>query len=148
MRKEERTRSASPNTTFIHQRRERSEPRGGGQSLLPAPCLDPEFCPARGLTCVQVEMKTPQTPGGSPVLLLLLLLTGVCIDAYKPVIIVHGILDGPREFKTMSLFITKVGAQERTRVLKKNVDLVTIVSAEIRNGTLLLLPKSIKIHVK
>uniref|UniRef100_H2SFF7 palmitoyl-CoA hydrolase n=1 Tax=Takifugu rubripes TaxID=31033 RepID=H2SFF7_TAKRU len=40
--------------------------------------------------------------------LLLLLLTGLCIDGYKPVIIVHGILDGPKELKTLSFFIKKV----------------------------------------
>ncbi|TMS10938.1 Lysosomal thioesterase PPT2 [Larimichthys crocea] len=47
---------------------------------------------------------------GSPVSLLLLrlLLTGVCIDAYKPVIIVHGIFDGPKQFKTLSMYIDKV----------------------------------------
>nr|XP_046256008.1 lysosomal thioesterase PPT2-like isoform X2 [Scatophagus argus] len=53
-------------------------------------------------------MKSPQVHRGSLLLLLLLLLTGACIDGYKPVIIVHGILDGPKEFETLSLFITKV----------------------------------------
>lgn len=113
MRKEERTRSPSPNNfrddNHLFISAVNDYPVGGTKSPS---CLDPEFCSARGLTCVQVEMKTPQTTRGSPVLLLLL--TGVCIDAYKPVIIVHGILDGPREFKTMSLFISKVG-----RVFKK-----------------------------
>ncbi|KAM3615141.1 uncharacterized protein V6R79_024021 [Siganus canaliculatus] len=55
-------------------------------------------------------MKTPQIIRGSPLMLLLpllLLLTGVCIDAYKPVIIVHGILDGPKELKNLPLFIKK-----------------------------------------
>uniref|UniRef100_A0A8P4G5P6 palmitoyl-CoA hydrolase n=1 Tax=Dicentrarchus labrax TaxID=13489 RepID=A0A8P4G5P6_DICLA len=47
--------------------------------------------------------------GLSPVsMLLLLLLTGVCINGYKPVIIVHGIFDGPKQFETLSSFITKV----------------------------------------
>lgn len=41
--------------------------------------------------------------------LLLLLLTGLCIDGYKPVIIVHGILDGPKELKMLPFFINKVG---------------------------------------
>lgn len=41
--------------------------------------------------------------------LLLLLLAGLCVDAYKPVIIVHGILDGPKEFTTLASFINKVG---------------------------------------
>ena len=53
-------------------------------------------------------MKTP----GS-LLLLLLLLTGLCIDGYKPVIIVHGILDGPKEFTTLASFINKVGRSQR-----------------------------------
>ncbi|XP_074508900.1 lysosomal thioesterase PPT2-A-like [Sebastes fasciatus] len=50
-------------------------------------------------------MKTPQT---IQLLLLLLMMTSVCIDGYKPVIIVHGIFDSPKQFKTLSLFITKV----------------------------------------
>lgn len=41
--------------------------------------------------------------------LLLLLLTGLCIDGYKPVIIVHGLFDGPKEFATLVSFIKKVG---------------------------------------
>ncbi|XP_039973601.1 lysosomal thioesterase PPT2-A-like [Xiphias gladius] len=52
-----------------------------------------------------------RTLPGSPVLrlrLLLLLLAGVCTDGYKPVVIVHGIFDGPEQLKTLSLFITKV----------------------------------------
>ncbi|KAE8289153.1 Lysosomal thioesterase PPT2-A [Larimichthys crocea] len=55
-------------------------------------------------------MQAPQIMRGSPVSLLLLrlLLTGVCIDAYKPVIIVHGIFDGPKQFKTLSMYIDKV----------------------------------------
>ncbi|KAM9852362.1 lysosomal thioesterase PPT2-like [Aulostomus maculatus] len=60
--------------------------------------------------------KTPQVIRGSsppppppPLLvLLLLLLTGVCTDGYKPVVIVHGLFDGPKQFKTLSLYITKV----------------------------------------
>lgn len=54
--------------------------------------------------------KTPSIIRGSPVLLLLLLmvLTGVYIDGYKPVIIMHGIFDSPKQFRTMSLFISKV----------------------------------------
>ncbi|KAK9514217.1 hypothetical protein VZT92_027698 [Zoarces viviparus] len=53
-------------------------------------------------------MNTPHMFRGSPVLLLLLLLSGVRIDGYRPVIIVHGILDGPKQFRTMSHYITKV----------------------------------------
>ncbi|XP_038566667.1 lysosomal thioesterase PPT2-A-like [Micropterus salmoides] len=53
-------------------------------------------------------MKTPQTFRGSPVLLLLLLLKGVYANGYKPVIIVHGIFDGPKQFENLSNFITKV----------------------------------------
>ncbi|XP_073341679.1 lysosomal thioesterase PPT2-like [Pagrus major] len=55
-----------------------------------------------------------KTSRGSPVSLLLLqlqllqLLTGVCVDGYKPVIIVHGIFDGPRELRNLSLNINKV----------------------------------------
>lgn len=50
-------------------------------------------------------------------LLLLLLLTGVCIEGYKPVIIVHGILDGPKEFTTLTTFITKVHNGTEVKVI-------------------------------
>uniref|UniRef100_A0A8C2ZJ85 palmitoyl-CoA hydrolase n=1 Tax=Cyclopterus lumpus TaxID=8103 RepID=A0A8C2ZJ85_CYCLU len=56
-------------------------------------------------------MKTARIVRGSPALLRLLLpllLSGtVRIDGYRPVIIVHGIFDGPKQFKTLSLYITK-----------------------------------------
>ncbi|XP_028280894.1 lysosomal thioesterase PPT2-A-like isoform X1 [Parambassis ranga] len=39
--------------------------------------------------------------------LLLLLLAAVRVDAYRPVIIVHGIFDGPKQFRTLSAFITE-----------------------------------------
>ncbi|XP_054477943.1 lysosomal thioesterase PPT2-like [Anoplopoma fimbria] len=62
-------------------------------------------------------MKTPQIVRESPVLLLLLLLSGVHIDGYRPVIIVHGIFDGPKQFKTMSQFITKVHPGTKVEVI-------------------------------
>ncbi|KAF7653591.1 hypothetical protein LDENG_00081040 [Lucifuga dentata] len=53
-------------------------------------------------------MRTPPfLRGPASPLLLLLLLTAVCNGGYRPVIIVHGILDGPKQFKMLSLFITK-----------------------------------------
>ncbi|XP_040901284.1 lysosomal thioesterase PPT2-A-like [Toxotes jaculatrix] len=53
-------------------------------------------------------MKTLQIIGGSPVVVVVvLLLAGVCTDAYKPVVIVHGIFDGPPQLKNLSLYITK-----------------------------------------
>ncbi|XP_057690573.1 lysosomal thioesterase PPT2-A-like [Corythoichthys intestinalis] len=39
--------------------------------------------------------------------ILLLLVTWTCIDGYRPVVIVHGIFDGPKQFKTLVLFINK-----------------------------------------
>ncbi|XP_035488535.1 lysosomal thioesterase PPT2-A [Scophthalmus maximus] len=51
-------------------------------------------------------MKTPTLP--LRLLLVLPLLTGVCVHGYKPVVIVHGIFDGLKQFKTMSLYIHKV----------------------------------------
>ncbi|XP_056300658.1 lysosomal thioesterase PPT2-like [Pseudoliparis swirei] len=48
-----------------------------------------------------------RTVRGSPALLLLLLGT-VRIDGYRPVVIVHGIFDGPKQFKTLSQFITEM----------------------------------------
>ncbi|XP_041843908.1 lysosomal thioesterase PPT2-A-like isoform X2 [Melanotaenia boesemani] len=39
--------------------------------------------------------------------LLLLLLAAGCMDAYKPVILVHGVISGPNELQKLSGFITK-----------------------------------------
>uniref|UniRef100_A0A3P8U8Y7 palmitoyl-CoA hydrolase n=1 Tax=Amphiprion percula TaxID=161767 RepID=A0A3P8U8Y7_AMPPE len=50
-------------------------------------------------------METLQVLRGS--LLLLLLVAGVCTDGYKPVIIVHGLFDGPKQFQTLSQYIRK-----------------------------------------
>lgn len=61
-------------------------------------------------------MKTPQMIRDSPVPLLLLL-TGVCINGYKPVIIVHGLFDGPKEFKTMFRYINKVHPGTEVKVI-------------------------------
>ncbi|XP_051813071.1 lysosomal thioesterase PPT2-A-like [Acanthochromis polyacanthus] len=44
-------------------------------------------------------METLQVLRGS--LLLLLLVAGVCIEGYKPVIIVHGLFSGPEEYHTL-----------------------------------------------
>ncbi|KAM6910490.1 lysosomal thioesterase PPT2-like [Xenentodon cancila] len=49
----------------------------------------------------------PRLIRGSPVLLLLLLAAGH-IDGYKPVLIVHGIFNEPKDFKTLIRFIKKV----------------------------------------
>lgn len=48
-------------------------------------------------------------PPARVLLPLLLLLAAGCTDAYKPVIIVHGIFDGPKELETLSGFIEEVG---------------------------------------
>ncbi|KAK1895333.1 Lysosomal thioesterase PPT2 [Dissostichus eleginoides] len=68
-------------------------------------------------------MKTPQMIRDSPVPLLLLL-TGVCINGYKPVIIVHGLFDGPKEFKTMFRYINKVhpGTEVKVQGFRKAFD--------------------------
>ncbi|XP_069032380.1 lysosomal thioesterase PPT2-A-like [Embiotoca jacksoni] len=39
---------------------------------------------------------------------LMLLFAAASVDAYKPVIIVHGLFDGPKAFKTLSGYINKV----------------------------------------
>ncbi|XP_029360609.1 lysosomal thioesterase PPT2-like [Echeneis naucrates] len=62
-------------------------------------------------------MKTPPGMCGSLLLLLLLQLQGVRIDGYRPVVIVHGILDGPKEFKTLSGYITKVHPGTKVSVI-------------------------------
>ncbi|KAF6739320.1 Lysosomal thioesterase PPT2 [Oryzias melastigma] len=52
-------------------------------------------------------MRSSRVIPGSPALVLLplLLLAAGCTDAYKPVIIVHGIFDGPKELAGLSGFI-------------------------------------------
>ncbi|XP_051812418.1 lysosomal thioesterase PPT2-A-like [Acanthochromis polyacanthus] len=50
-------------------------------------------------------METLQVLRGS--LLLLLLVAGVCTERYKPVIIVHGLFEGPRHYRTFSQYIRK-----------------------------------------
>ncbi|XP_028985930.1 lysosomal thioesterase PPT2-like [Betta splendens] len=50
-------------------------------------------------------METPRIRA-SPLLLPLLLLAELCVG-YRPVVIVHGIFDGPKQFETLSSFITK-----------------------------------------
>ncbi|XP_065814302.1 lysosomal thioesterase PPT2-A-like isoform X2 [Labrus bergylta] len=61
-------------------------------------------------------MKSPQSfLRGS--LVSLLLLTGVHIDGYKPVIIVHGLFDGPKQLKTLSQYITKVHRGTEVKVI-------------------------------
>lgn len=55
-----------------------------------------------------MEMRAPRTTWAPPaVLLLMLLLAADSADGYKPVIIVHGILDGPEQFRNLSMFIEK-----------------------------------------
>lgn len=63
-------------------------------------------------------------------LLLRLLLTGVCIDAYKPVIIVHGIFDGPKQFKTLSMYIDKVG---RVNITRKSLEYNRLLQEKYKN---------------
>ncbi|XP_008429252.1 lysosomal thioesterase PPT2-A-like [Poecilia reticulata] len=55
-------------------------------------------------------MRAPRAGWGPPavLLLLLLLLASGSAHGYKPVIIVHGILDGPEQFKNLSGFINEV----------------------------------------
>ena len=65
-------------------------------------------------------MKTPQVMRESPTpLLLLLLLTGVCIDAYRPVVIVHGLFQGPEPFQKLVKYITKVGHLNSTTIQRE-----------------------------
>ncbi|XP_068616460.1 lysosomal thioesterase PPT2-A-like [Brachionichthys hirsutus] len=55
-------------------------------------------------------MKSPPVARESPVslpLLLLLSLLALCTCGYKPVIIVHGIFDGPKDMETLSRYITE-----------------------------------------
>ncbi|XP_034030083.1 lysosomal thioesterase PPT2-like [Thalassophryne amazonica] len=52
--------------------------------------------------------STPVTKAASLMLLLLLLLPLAAVYCYKPVVIVHGIFDGPKQFKRLCQFITKV----------------------------------------
>lgn len=71
-------------------------------------------------------MRSPGTNRGGPplTLLLLLLLSGLHVHGYKPVIIVHGLFDGPKEFQSLVDFITKVhpGTEVKAISLYDNLD--------------------------
>ncbi|KAM4735836.1 lysosomal thioesterase PPT2-A-like [Anableps anableps] len=69
----------------------------------PSPAVD---LPAA--TCDQMDLKARRASWGPPAVLLLMLLASGSTDGYKPVIIVHGILDGPKQFVNLSMFIEKV----------------------------------------
>lgn len=43
-----------------------------------------------------------------PLVPLQLLLFGLCTDGYRPVVIVHGLFDGPKQFKKLTFLIRKV----------------------------------------
>ncbi|KAK5612317.1 hypothetical protein CRENBAI_016305 [Crenichthys baileyi] len=63
-------------------------------------------------------MRAPRTSRGPPAVLLMLLLAVGCTGGYKPVIIVHGIFDGPKQFENLSMFIKK---QRDLNVVSKTV---------------------------
>uniref|UniRef100_A0A7N6BQH5 palmitoyl-CoA hydrolase n=1 Tax=Anabas testudineus TaxID=64144 RepID=A0A7N6BQH5_ANATE len=64
----------------------------------------------------------------SPLLLLLLqlLLLAVVSNGYKPVIIVHGIFDGPKQFENISAFITKAHPGTSVKVIDLYDDLASL----------------------
>ncbi|XP_061676460.1 lysosomal thioesterase PPT2-like isoform X2 [Syngnathoides biaculeatus] len=60
------------------------------------------------LTCVFAPTYGMRTPAASLLLLpSVLLLIRARVDGYRPVIIVHGIFDGPKQFQKLSLFINE-----------------------------------------
>ncbi|XP_071386073.1 lysosomal thioesterase PPT2-like [Centroberyx affinis] len=71
-------------------------------------------------------MRKPADSRGAPLLLLLLLLLLPRTDGYKPVIIVHGILDGPKQFQMLSHFITKVHPGTEVTVIDLYDDLSSL----------------------
>ncbi|XP_037532030.1 lysosomal thioesterase PPT2-A-like [Nematolebias whitei] len=77
-------------------------------------------------------------PSAQPLLqllLLLLLLAAGCTHGYKPVVIVHGILDGPKQFEVLSSFITKVhpGTQVFVISLYNNLKSLQPLSIQVRD---------------
>ncbi|KAG7475056.1 lysosomal thioesterase PPT2-A-like [Solea senegalensis] len=63
-------------------------------------------------------MRSPQKLRGSPLLMrLLLLLVALCAEGYRPVVIVHGLFDGPKQFETLSVYINKVHPGTEVRVI-------------------------------
>lgn len=78
-------------------------------------------------------MKTPRDARGPPPppppllpLLLVLLVAGARIEGFRPVVIVHGIFDGPKQFKTLSLYITKVHPGTEVSVIDLYDDLSSL----------------------
>ncbi|XP_043974332.1 lysosomal thioesterase PPT2-A-like [Gambusia affinis] len=66
-------------------------------------------------------MRGPRASWGPPavllLLLLLLLLASGSTNGYKPVIIVHGILDGPEQLKNLSGFINQVHPGTEVKII-------------------------------
>ncbi|XP_017294986.1 lysosomal thioesterase PPT2-like [Kryptolebias marmoratus] len=57
-----------------------------------------------------------------------LLLAAGCIHGYKPVVIIHGILDGPKQFTVLTSFITKVHPGTQVSVISLYNDLKSLKS--------------------
>uniref|UniRef100_A0AAX7T5J8 palmitoyl-CoA hydrolase n=1 Tax=Astatotilapia calliptera TaxID=8154 RepID=A0AAX7T5J8_ASTCA len=70
--------------------------------------------------------ESPAGSRGPMLLLLLLVVAGVCVDSYKPVIIVHGIFDGPQQFQNLSRFIKKVHPGTEVTVIDLYDDLLSL----------------------
>ncbi|XP_035991394.1 lysosomal thioesterase PPT2 isoform X2 [Fundulus heteroclitus] len=60
-------------------------------------------------------------------LLLLLLQAARCIDGHKPVIIVHGIFDGPKQFEILSTFIKKAHPDTEVHTISLYNDMESLV---------------------
>ncbi|XP_035991399.1 lysosomal thioesterase PPT2 [Fundulus heteroclitus] len=80
-------------------------------------------------------MMAPWTSRVPLAVLLLVLLAARCTDGYKPVVIVHGILDGPKEFETLSTFIKKVhpGTEVHTISLYNNLESLKPLWMQVRD---------------
>ncbi|XP_013884171.1 lysosomal thioesterase PPT2 [Austrofundulus limnaeus] len=68
-------------------------------------------------------------------LLQLLLLAAGCTHSYKPVVIVHGVLDGPKQFQNLTSFITKVhpGTQVSVISLYNNLKSLKPLWSQVRD---------------
>ncbi|KAM6910489.1 lysosomal thioesterase PPT2-A-like [Xenentodon cancila] len=62
-------------------------------------------------------METPGVIRGSPALLLMLLLAADFTEAYKPVIIVHGLFNEPSHFDKLKMFITQMHPGTKVEVI-------------------------------
>lgn len=87
--------------------------------------MEPQSPSPLDRTTIRAQMSAG--PSAQLQLQLLLLLAAGCTHSYKPVVIIHGILDGPEQFHSLSSFITKVGRLRALIWTKSQINLSKMI---------------------